>query len=276
MKARRALVFLLVVWSLFPLVWAASTSLKPREELFATPVAYLPGGSNWSRITFQSYRDVFAERPFARNILNSAVVSALTVSASLAIGALAGYGLGRFRFRGRGVLFYSVLGMTMFPQISILGALFVMVRSAGLFNTYFGLVVPYLTFTLPFAVWMIARFVRRLPVELEEAAFVDGATPFGAFRHVVVPLLAPALVTTGLLTFIAAWNEFLFALTFTVDDSARTVPPAIVFFSGASRHEVPWGEIMAASVIVSLPLVLLALVAERRIVEGLAAGATKG
>lgn len=269
-------VALVVAGSLFPFLWAAASSLKPRGELFATPIAYWPGGENWSRVTLQSYVAIFEGRDFGRNILNSAVVCALVVLVSQAVGALGGYALGRMRFRGRRMILHAVLGMTMFPQISILGALFVMVRSAGIFNTWWALVTTYLTFTLPFTIWAVTSFVKRLPDEIEEAALVDGATPLQVFTRIVVPLLAPVLVTTGLLTFIAAWNEFLFALTFTIDDSSRTIPPAIAFFSGATRHEVPWGEILAASVVVTLPLAVLVVVFQRRIVSGLAAGALKG
>nr|WP_068141290.1 carbohydrate ABC transporter permease [Limnochorda pilosa] len=261
----------LVFWTIFPFYWAVVSSLKPRGELFTTPVLYWPSHFNW-----QNYVSVFTARPFGRNLLNSAIVSTVTVIGSLVIGAFASYALGRLRFRGKGVVLYSVLAMTMFPQIAILGALFLFVRALGLYNSWWGLALTYLTFTLPFTVWVLTSFFRETPAELEQAAFVDGATPMQTLRMVLLPLAAPALVTTGLLAFIQAWNEFLFALTFTINDNARTVPVAIAYFSGATRFEIPWGEIMAASVIVTVPLIVLVLVFQNRIVEGLTAGAVKG
>jgi trehalose/maltose transport system permease protein len=266
-------VVLLIVafYAIFPFYWAVVSSLKPRHELFATPVAYWPTRLNW-----ETYRAVFTARPFARNILNSGVVAVGTVAASLGIGSLAAYALGRLPFRGKNAVLYAVLSMTMFPQISILGGLFLLIRLARLYNNWWGLILSYLTFTLPFTVWVLTAFFRDLPAELEQAALVDGATPLQTFRMILLPLAAPALVTTGLLAFITAWNEFVFALTFTIDDTARTVPVAIAYFSGATQYELPWGEIMAASVIVTLPLIILVLIFQKRIVEGLTAGAVKG
>lgn len=264
-------VLLLVFYTMFPFYWAVVSSLKPRNELFSTPVQYLP-----SKLNTETYVNVFTTRPFARNLLNSTVVAGGAVLLSLSIGSLAAYALGRFRFRGRNMVLYLVLAMTMFPQIAILGALFLFVRALGLYNTWSGLMITYLTFTLPFTVWVLTSFFRELPSELEQAALVDGATPLQTFWRILLPLSSPALVTTGLLAFISAWNEFLFALTFTLDDSARTVPVAIAYFSGATRYEIPWGEIMAASVIVTVPLIILVLIFQRKIVEGLTAGAVKG
>lgn len=269
-------VLIILVYTVFPFYWAVASSLKPREELFATPISYLPGGENWSFVNWRTYVTVFTAQPFARNIFNSTIVSLGTVLLSLAIGAFAAYALGRLKFRGKSVVLYSVLAMTMFPQIAILGALFVMVRGLDLYNSWWALILTYLTFTLPFTVWVLNNFMKTLPGELEQAALVDGATPFQTFYMVLLPLAAPGLVTTGLLAFIAAWNEFLFALTFTINDEARTIPPAIAFFSGSTQYEVPWGEIMAASVIVTIPLIVLVLIFQRRIVEGLTAGAVKG
>ncbi|MEW6229666.1 MAG: carbohydrate ABC transporter permease [Bacillota bacterium] len=266
-----ALVLCIAVYTVFPFYWAIISSVKPRNELFSTPVVYWP-----SRCNLETYRSVFTERRFGRNILNSGIVAGGTAAASLVIGSLAAYALGRLPFKGKNFVLYTVLTMTMFPQISILGGLFLLIRAIGLYNTWWGLILSYSTFTLPFTVWVLAAFFRELPAELEQAALVDGATPIQTFRLVLLPLAAPALVTTGLLAFIAAWNEFIFALTFTVNDSARTVPAAIAFFSGSTHYEIPWGEIMAASVIVTLPLIVLVFVFQRRIVEGLTAGAIKG
>jgi trehalose/maltose transport system permease protein len=197
---------------------------------------------------------------------------------SLALGALAGYALGRFRFRGRGTTLYLMLSMTIFPQIAVLGALYKLITRFQLYNTLGALIFSYMIFTLPFTVWVLTSFARGLPRELEEAAYVDGATPFQTFRKVMLPLIAPGLVTTGLLAFIAAWNEFLYALSFTETTDKHTVPVAIVTFTGksGSTFQVPWGQIMAATVIVTVPLIVLTLVLQRRILAGLTAGAVKG
>jgi trehalose/maltose transport system permease protein len=204
------------------------------------------------------------------------LVAFATVVLSLFIGLTAAYALARIRFRGRGLLLMSVLGVSMFPQVAVLSGMFTLIRWLGLYNHLPALVISYMIFTLPFTVWVLTTFMRDLPKELEEAAILDGASPWRILTRVFMPLMWPALVTTGLLAFIAAWNEFLFALTFTLDNSKRTVPVGIALMSGASSHELPWGNIMAASVIVTLPLVGLVLVFQRRIVSGLTAGAVKG
>jgi trehalose/maltose transport system permease protein len=203
-------------------------------------------------------------------------VSTLVVALSLLLGVTASYALGRFEFRGRTTVLMLILGVSMFPQVAVLSGLFEVIRMLGLYNNPFGLVISYMLFTLPFTVWILTTFMRQLPKELEEAATVDGATPWMTLVKVMMPLLWPALVTTGMLAFIAAWNEFLFALTFTLTDDQRTVPVAIALISGASQYELPWGIIMAASVLVTLPLVVMVLVFQRRIVSGLTAGAVKG
>jgi trehalose/maltose transport system permease protein len=203
------------------------------------------------------------------------IVSVTTVVISLALGSLAAYALGRLKFRGRTPVLYLILSMTMFPQIAILGSLYQMITALGLFDRLPALIIAYLTFTLPFTVWVLTNFFKAMPGELEEAALVDGATPFQAFARILLPLAAPGLVTTGLLAFIAAWNEYLYALTFT-QSRARTVQPAIASFSGNTQFELPWGNILAASVLVTLPLVVLVLIFQRKILAGLTAGAVKG
>ncbi|MDX1605853.1 MAG: carbohydrate ABC transporter permease, partial [Candidatus Competibacterales bacterium] len=180
------------------------------------------------------------------------------------------------RFRGRGVLLLTILGVSMFPQVAVLSGMFELIRGLGLYNNLLGLMIAYMIFTLPFTVWVLTTFMRDLPLELEEAAIMDGASPWVIITKVFMPLMWPALVTTGLLAFIAAWNEFLFALTFTLTNEMRTVPVAIALISGASQFELPWGNIMAASVIVTIPVVVLVLIFQRRIVSGLTAGAVKG
>jgi trehalose/maltose transport system permease protein len=189
---------------------------------------------------------------------------------------LAAFALGRIRFRGRSVLLFTILGVSMFPQVAVLSGMFELIRWLGLYNRLPALVLSYMIFTLPFTVWVLTTFIRALPKELEEAAIVDGAKPLTIVTKVFLPLLSPALITTGLLAFIAAWNEFLFALTFTLSGEQRTVPVAIALISGASAYELPWGNIMAASVVVTLPLIVMVLFFQRRIVSGLTAGAVKG
>lgn len=257
---------LVLVYTLFPFYWAVVSSLKPGASLFR--IDYWPSG-----LDFENYRAVFATQPFGRNMLNSVIVAASTVAASLGLSVFAAYALGRIRFRGRSVLLYTILGTSMFPQVAVLSGLFELISALGLYNNWFGLTFAYMIFTLPFTVWVLTTFMRALPREIEDAALIDGAGPLVLVCRILLPLLAPALVTTGLLAFIAAWNEFLFALTFTLTNQARTVPVAIALISGTSQYELPWGQIMAASVIVTVPLIVLALVFQRRIVSGLTAGA---
>jgi trehalose/maltose transport system permease protein len=227
----------------------------------------------WS---WDNYVSIFREQPFAKNILNSLIVSISVVSLSLLLGITAAYALGRVQFRGRGMLLLMILAVSMFPQVAVLSGMFELVRAFGLYNNLLSLTLSYMIFTIPFTVWVLTTFMKGLPKELEEAAVMDGATPWTIITRVFMPLLWPALVTTGLLAFIAAWNEFLFALTFTLTNTQRTVPVAIALITGSSQHELPWGNIMAASVIVTVPVVLLVLIFQRRIVSGLTAGAVKG
>ena len=219
---------------------------------------------------------MFREQPFGRNILNSVFVAVSTVLLSLSLAVAAAYALGRIQFRGRTTLLFVVLGVSMFPQIAVLSGMFELIRALGLYNNLLALTLSYMIFTLPFTVWVLTTFMRELPKELEEAAIVDGAKPYTIVTKVFMPLMGPALATTGLLAFIAAWNEFLFALTFTLSSEQRTVPVAIALISGASSYELPWGNIMAASVIVTVPLIVLVLIFQRAIVSGLTAGAVKG
>jgi trehalose/maltose transport system permease protein len=264
------LVVVIIFYTVFPFVWAVISSIKPNAELFSTPVDYWPDQIN---LTF--YQFVLDNGDFLRALRNSVIVSVTTVAISLALGSLAAYALGRLKFRGRTPVLYLILSMTMFPQIAILGSLYQMITALGLFDRLPALIIAYLTFTLPFTVWVLTNFFKAMPGELEEAALVDGATPFQAFARILLPLAAPGLVTTGLLAFIAAWNEYLYALTFT-QSRARTVQPAIASFSGNTQFELPWGNILAASVLVTLPLVVLVLIFQRKILAGLTAGAVKG
>jgi trehalose/maltose transport system permease protein len=263
------LVAAIIVYAIFPFYYAILSSMKTGSALFR--ITYWP-----ESFDFSNYVAVFREQPFARNILNSILVAVAVVAISLFLGVTAAYALGRVHFRGRGALLMTILAVSMFPQVAVLSGMFELIRGMGLYNTLPGLVLANLILTLPFTVWVLTTFMRELPRELEEAAFVDGASPWVVVRRVFLPLMWPALVTTGLLAFIAAWNEFLFALTFTLSNEQRTVPVAIALITGASQHELPWGNIMAASVIVTLPLIVLVLVFQRKIVAGLTAGAVKG
>lgn len=263
------LVAVIIVYTVFPFYYAILSSLKTGSALFT--VDYLPRDPAWG-----NYPAVFREQPFGRNILNSVFVAALTVFLSLFLALSASYALGRIRFRGRAPLLLTILGVSMFPQVAVLSGLFELIRWLGLYNDLLGLVLAYMIFTLPFTVWVLTTFMRELPTELEEAAVIEGATPWVVLTRVFMPLLWPALATTGLLAFIAAWNEFLFALTFTLTNEMRTVPVAIALITGASQYELPWGNIMAASVIVTVPVVVLVLIFQRKIVSGLTAGAVKG
>ena len=264
------LVVFIIIYTVFPFIWALLSSIKPNAELFATRVQYWPWYINTS-----FYEYVLANGDFLRALRNSVIVSFSTVAISLALGSIAAYAMGRLNFRGKTPVLYLILSMTMFPQIAILGSLFQIISAAGLFDRLPALIIAYLTFTLPFTVWVLTNFFKAMPGELEEAAMVDGATPFQAFWRILLPLAAPGLVTTGLLAFIAAWNEYLYALTFT-QTRARTVQPAIASFTGNTQFELPWGNILAASVLVTLPLVVLVLVFQRKILAGLTAGAVKG
>ncbi|AUX24181.1 sugar ABC transporter permease [Sorangium cellulosum] len=275
--ALRVVFYLLVasvlVFTVFPFVWAFISSIKPDDELFTTPVRYWP-----SRVTLDNYRAVLENGQFQTALLNSVIVAVSVTLLSLAVGSLAAYSLGRFRFRGRSVVLYTVLAMTIFPQIAVLGALFEMVNFFGLYNQLPALILTYLIFTLPFTVWVLTGFLKAIPREVEEAAYVDGATPWQVFTRIMLPLSVPGMATTGILAFIAAWNEFLFALSFTQTPDKRTVTYAIQAFSTSTSamYEIPWGPTMAASIVVTVPLVVLTLVFQRRILAGLTAGAVKG
>jgi trehalose/maltose transport system permease protein len=264
-----ALVVAIVVYAVFPFYYAIISSLKSGSDLFR--VDYFP--FTWE---FGNYASVFRGQPFGTNILNSLIVATAVVALSLVLGVTAAFALARIQFRGRSTLLVTVLGVSMFPQVAVLSGMFQLIRGLGLYNHLGSLVLSYMIFTLPFTVWVLTTFMRELPKELEEAAILDGKSSLTIVFRVFLPLMWPALVTTGLLAFIAAWNEFLFALTFTLTNNERTVPVGIAVMSGASAYELPWGNIMAASVIVTVPLVILVLIFQRRIVSGLTAGAVKG
>ncbi len=264
-----ALIAIIIVYAVFPFYYAVITSLKPSSELFEI--------NYWlTSLDFSNYAQIFSQKSFLQAIGNSILVALSVVAIALLLGITASYALGRVRFRGRSTVMLIILGVSMFPQVAVLSGLFEVIRSLNLYNNPGGLILSYTIFTLPFTVWVLTTFMRELPMELEEAAIMDGATPWQTITKIFLPLMWPAMATTGLLAFIAAWNEFLFALTFTLTDSERTVPVAIALISGGSQYELPWGPIMAASVTVTIPLVILVMIFQRRIVSGLTAGAVKG
>ncbi len=255
--------------SVFPFLYAVSSSLKSGQGLFVPDL--IPNAP-----TLDNYRALFRDQPFAHNLMNSFLVAGGAVLLSLGLSLLAAWSLGRVQFRGRGALMMTILAVSMFPQVAVLSGMYELIRALGLYDHIGSLWISNLVITLPFTVWVLVTFVQQLPKELEEAAAMDGVGVFTVIFRIFLPLLWPALVATGLLAFIASWNEFLFALTFTLSTDQRTVPVAIALISGASGFELPWGSIMAASVIVTLPLVALVVYFQRLIVSGLTAGAVKG
>jgi multiple sugar transport system permease protein len=259
----------IMVFCLFPFYWLINTSLKTGQDL-ATAEIVPPHPS------LDNYTSIFEDSDFTTALRNSIIVSGITTVLALTIGAFAGYALARLRFRGKFVMLAIILSITTFPPIAIAAPLFKFWTDLGIYDTLLGLVPPFLAFTLPLTIYVLASFFKEIPKDLSEAALVDGATHFQAFRKVVMPLAAPGLVTAGLLSFIWAWNEFLLAITLTSSPSARPVPPALAFFTGSQKFEVPLGTITAATVVVTVPLVVLVLIFQKRIVAGLTAGAVKG
>ncbi len=254
---------------LFPFYWQTVTALKPTSEIFVTPVIWFP-----SHLDFSHFQNVFTGRNFGQNILNSVIVATATTLLSLFFGTLSAYALARLPLPAKRTILVLVIVMVTFPGIALVASLFIFLRDLHLTDTYLALIIPYVAFSLPFAIWVLTNFFRDIPADLSEQAEVDGCTPVQSLTRVILPLSAPALVTAGLLIFIGAWNEFLFAYTFMSQTSMQTVPVAIYYFGGI--HEIPWGEISAASEIVSLPIIALVLIFQRRIVQGLTAGSLKG
>jgi ABC-type glycerol-3-phosphate transport system permease component len=252
---------------LFPLGWAVVASLTPESRLFQAPG--LPRA-----LVLDHYRALFDARDFWTPIRNSIIVAGATTVLSVTVGTACAYALARLRFRGKAVVLAFVLAVSMFPQISIVAPLYLVLRELRLLDTYPGLVLPYLTFAMPLTIWMLVGFFRQLPAELEDAAFMDGAGRWRTAWDVLLPLAAPGLATTAILTFLYCWNEFLFALSFALGPDSYTVPVAIALFRG--QYQVPWGEILAAAVVATAPVAAMVLVAQRRIVAGLTAGAVKG
>jgi len=260
---------LVVTYALIPVAWMVSLSLKRSADL----------GDNrfFPRVvSFEHYEAVFQNPQFSAALRNSIGIGVISSVAAVLLGMFAAYAIARLEFPGRRLILGAALSIAMFPPVSIIGPLFNMWRTLGLYDTWPGLILPYMTFTLPLAIWTLSAFFREIPWELEKAARADGATPLQAFVHVIAPLAAPGVFTAAILVFIFAWNDFVFAISLTSTNDARTVPAAIAFFTGSSRFEQPTGSIAAASVVVTLPIIAMVLAFQRRIVSGLTAGAVKG
>jgi ABC-type glycerol-3-phosphate transport system permease component len=259
---------LLVAAILFPLYWAVIASVTPESRLFASPTL-VPRA-----LVLDHYRALFGGRDFWTPIRNSLIVAGATTVVSVLLGAVCAYALARLRFRGKAPALAFVLAVSMFPQISIVSPLYLLLRELHLLNTYAGLVLPYLTFAMPLAIWLLVGFFRQLPPELEEAGLMDGAGRLRTLWEIILPLSGPGLATTAILTFLYSWNEFLFALSFTLGPERYTVPVAITLFRG--QYQVPWGEILAAAVVATAPVAAIVIIAQRRIIAGLTSGAVKG
>ncbi|WP_090823929.1 carbohydrate ABC transporter permease [Paenibacillus sp. yr247] len=254
---------------MFPFFWQIITSFKPPEQIYKMPPDWFP-----SPIYFGSYIATFTKHPFTIYLENSLIVATATTLYSIVIGSLCAYAVARLHFKGKNFILMLVLTVSMFPAISILSPLYILLRDFRLLNTFEGLILPYTTHGLPLTIWILASFFKDIPSELEESARIDGTSRLGAFWRIIVPLAAPGVFTTAILVFIGAWNEFLFAFSFMSKDIMRTVPVGIAMFPG--EHDLPWGDLSAASVIVTVPLIVMVLIFQRRIISGLTSGAVKG
>jgi multiple sugar transport system permease protein len=261
-------ILVVLLYALIPVAWITSLSFKTPDEVADRKF--------FSGFSFDNYDVVFSDDTFIAALINSIGIAGIATLISIVLAAMAAYATSRLDFTGKALILSGALAVAMFPPISIVGSLFDMWRAIGIYDTWIGLIIPYMTFTLPLAIYTLSAFFREIPWELEQAAQVDGATPFQAFRKIIVPLAAPGVFTAAILVFIFAWNDFIFANTLTSTDNARTVPAALAFFTGASQFEQPIGAVAAASVVVTVPIIIMVLIFQRRIVAGLTAGAVKG
>ncbi|ANN20431.1 carbohydrate ABC transporter permease [Amycolatopsis orientalis] len=258
-----------LVFALFPVLWVISLSFKTKETL--DDGNFIP--AEW---TWQNYADIFATTEFIRALVNSIGIAIIATVIAVVLGTMAAYAIARLDFPGKQLLVGMSLLIAMFPQVSLVTPLFNIERELGLFDTWPGLILPYITFALPLSIYTLSAFFREIPWELEKAAKMDGATPAQAFRKVIAPLAAPGVFTTAILVFIFCWNDFLFAISLTSTEASRTVPAALSFFTGSSQFEDPTGTIAAAAVVITVPIILFVLFFQRRIVAGLTSGAVKG
>jgi trehalose/maltose transport system permease protein len=261
-------ILVVLLYALIPVAWITALSFKTPDQVADRKF--------FSGFSFDNYDVVFSDDTFIAALINSIGIAGIATLISIVLAAMAAYATSRLDFAGKTLILSGALAVAMFPPISIVGSLFDMWRAIGIYDTWPGLIIPYMTFTLPLAIYTLSAFFREIPWELEQAAQVDGATPFQAFRKIIVPLAAPGVFTAAILVFIFAWNDFIFANTLTSTDNARTVPAALAFFTGASQFEQPIGAIAAASVVVTIPIIIMVLIFQRRIVAGLTAGAVKG
>jgi multiple sugar transport system permease protein len=259
----------IVAYALFPVLWIASLSLKPAADVGDGRL--IPANPSLG-----NYRDIFTSGEFVRPLVNSIGISLITTLIAVVVASFAAYAIARLDFPGKTLLLTGALAIAMFPPVSIIGPLFNIWRATGLYDTWPGLILPYMTFALPLAIWTLAAFFREIPWDLEQAAQVDGATPYQAFRKVILPLALPGVFTSAIIVFIFCWNDFLFAISLTSTEAARTVPAATAFFTASSNFINPTGQIAAAAIVVTVPIIVMVLVFQRRIVAGLTAGAVKG
>ena len=260
---------LVFVFALVPVFWLAMLSFKD-------PATVADGRLIPDKWSTESYSSIFNSDQFTRALINSIGIALISTILAVVLAAMAAYAIARLDFPGKTAILTMALAIAMFPAISIVGPLYNMWRNLGLFDTWLGLIIPYMTFTLPLAIYTLSAFFREIPWELEQAAQIDGATPFQAFTKVIAPLAAPGVFTTAILVFIFAWNDFIFAVSLTSTSNAQTVPAAISQFPGASQFQQPTGSIAAAAVVVTVPIIIMVLFFQRRIVAGLTAGAVKG
>ena len=261
----------ILVWCLLPVAWIISLSFKSLEETAAGSPQFLP-----KDFTTSNYGEILKNDDFTRALINSFGIAMIATVLSVIFATLAAYAIARLEFKGKRLVLSMALAIAMFPVVSLVGPLFDMWRTVGLFNTWPGLIIPYMTFTLPLAIWTLSAFFREIPWEMEQAAQVDGATPWQAFRKVIVPLAAPGVFTAAILAFFFAWNEYPLALALTSTTKAKTVPPALASFTGASQFQSATAAIAAAAVVVTVPVIVIVLLFQRRIVAGLTSGAVKG
>ena len=264
-----AAIVIIVIASLVPVAWIVFLSLKTPAT--ATDGSFIPHA--W---TLSNYRDIFNAGIFTSALRNSIGIGLISTFLAVVLASSAAYAIARLDFPGKTIILAITLGVALFPQISLVGPLFNLWRQIGLYDTWPGLIIPYMTFALPLSIFVLSSFFREIPWELEQAAQVDGATPFQAFRKVIAPLAMPGIVTTFIIVFIICWNDFVFAISLTSTTAAETVPVAISSFPGVSQFSVPYGDIAAAAVVVTIPVMILVLIFQRRIVAGLTAGAVKG
>jgi multiple sugar transport system permease protein len=261
----------ILVWCLLPVAWIVSLSFKGPTETAAGSPQFLP-----KKPTLQNYRDILHNPDFRHSLLNSFGISLSSTLLSVVLATLAAYAIARLEFRGKRFVLSVALAIAMFPVVALVGPLFDLWRRIGLFNTWLGLIIPYMSFTLPLAIWTLSAFFREIPWEMEQAAQVDGATSWQAFRKVIAPLAAPGVFTAAILTFFFAWNEFVLAISLTSTTAARTVPAQLSFFVGPDPFNPPYGQLATASVVVTVPVVVIVLLFQRKIVAGLTSGAVKG